>query len=89
MDRLYLPASEGGTGAFEIKTFLAAQNLAWFNSIDNWRYDLKSCAYDNNLLLLQADNIDRDKHPILHNIAVNFNIFYSSFTAINGNYKNA
>ena len=29
MDRLYLPASEGGTGAFEIKTFLLKFVGSW------------------------------------------------------------
>ena len=69
-------------------------NLSWFNRtnnfcIDNWRYDLRACAYGNNLLLTQADDIDRAQHPILHNIAVNFNDFYSKFSTINGNYKEA
>ena len=93
-DRIYLPTNLGGTGTFEIKTFLSALNLSWFNRtnnfcIDNWRYDLRACAYGNNLFLTQADDIDRAQHPILHNIAVNFNDFYSKFSTINGNYKEA
>ena len=39
--------------------------------------------------MTQADDIDRAQHPILHNIAVNYNDFYSKFSTINGNYKEA
>ena len=94
LDRLYLPASLGGTGSLEIKKFLTALNLSWFHRaytycIDNWRFDLTLKAFDHNLLLTQADDIDRASNPLLHNMAVNYNRFYSSFTSVNGNYKEA
>ena len=93
-DRLYLPAELGGIGVFEIKKFFQAQHCSWILraaklQIDNWRFDLRVSAPDNNILAIRPGDLDPDTNPILHNFAESYSIFYGEFSKINGNYKEA
>ena len=79
---------------FEIKKFLQAQHCSWILraaklQIDNWRFDLRVAAPDNNILAIRPGDLDPDTNPILHNFAESYSIFYGEFSKINGNYKEA
>ena len=65
--RIYLPAAYGRVGAINIQSFLTALDLSWFSRanslcIDNWRYDLHANAFSNNIILSQADDLDKVDH---------------------------
>jgi hypothetical protein len=56
---------------------------------DNWRYDLRSLAPGNNILLLRESDIDKNLHPILYDLVVDYNSFYDKFCTANSNFKKA
>jgi hypothetical protein len=91
-ERMYLPADKGGVGFFNIKEFLDAQKCTWIfraykKRIDNWRYDLQCLAPLNNPLLIRKEDVPVNTHPLLHNICVSYEKFYSSFSAADSNFK--
>jgi hypothetical protein len=54
----------GGTGFFNIKKFLMAQQCTWINRafklhIDNWRYDLRNNSPAGNILNIRKGDIDK------------------------------
>jgi hypothetical protein len=56
-NRISKPTDEGGLGMFNLEEFLASQRCLWLArahrmQIDNWRYDLKNMAPNNNILLI-------------------------------------
>jgi hypothetical protein len=91
-DRRYLPIDKGGLGLFDINKFLDAQRCSWIQRarslrIDNWRYDLRVLAPDNNITLIRPCDVDKVRHPILFNIATSYCSFVSEFTKINLNFR--
>jgi hypothetical protein len=56
-------------------------------AIDNWRYDLCAGAPHTNPLLIRASDLDRDSQPILYDICLSYEKFYSKFCLYNNNYK--
>jgi hypothetical protein len=63
--RIYLPAGEGGLGLINIENFLLAQQAAWlkkamYSTNDNWKYDMRLCTNNFNIL-------DRPDNPRLVN----------------------
>jgi hypothetical protein len=71
---------------------LTAQRCAWItraynNTCDNWRYDLKSLAPNNNISLIRSSDVDANLHPILHGICKSYDHFINEFSKCNGNYK--
>ena len=93
-DRLYLPANLGGLGIFDIKKFLKAQHCSWILrafklTIDNWRYDLALASPDCNILQIKSRDLNANSNPILKYLAESYEEFYSCFSRLNGNYKEA
>ena len=93
-DRIYLPAKLGGLGIFKVKTFLQAQHCSWIMrafkfTIDNWRYDLAASSPTGNILQLRSRDINEFTNPILQGLVESYEDFYSCFSAMNGNYKEA
>jgi hypothetical protein len=91
-ERMHLEPATGGIGMFDINNFFCSQKCSWIfrahkNTIDNWRYDLASSAPNNNILLIRPTDVPVGDHPILHNIAKSYQIFYSAFSAKDNNYK--
>ena len=93
-DRLYLPANLGGLGIFDIKKFLKAQHCSWILrafklTIDNWRFDLALASPDCNILQIKSRDLNANSNPILKYLAESYEDFYSSFSCVNGNFKEA
>jgi hypothetical protein len=91
-DRRYLSPQDGGLGLFNFKNFLQAQKCSWIKRadakcIDNWRYDLKMCAPDGNLMLLRTMDVNRNEHPILYNLASAFCNFSTALSKKDSNFK--
>jgi hypothetical protein len=90
LDQRYLPASSGGLGLFNLKSFLDAQRCSWIKrahakTIDNWRFDLKKLSPNGNVSLIRRIDVDKNIHPILYNIVdsyCNFLTAYSEFEKI-------
>jgi len=91
-DRRYLSPQDGGLGLFNLKNFLQAQKCSWIKRadakcIDNWRFDLKRCAPDGNLMLLRNIDVNQAEHPILYNLASAFSNFSTALSKKDSNYK--
>jgi hypothetical protein len=93
-DRVTRSVDNGGCGFFDLSDFLAAQRCTWVfrahrATIDNWRYDLFIAAPEHNILAIRAVDFNKDMNPVLHQLAENYERFYSVFSSHNGNYKKA
>ena len=93
-DRLYLPANLGGLGIFDIKKFLKAQHCSWILhafklTIDSWRFDLALASPDCNILQIKSRDLNANSNPILKYLAESYEDVYSSFSRLNGNFKEA
>jgi hypothetical protein len=91
-DCRYLSPQDGGLGLFNLKNFLQAQKCSWIKRadakcIDNWRYDLKMCAPDGNLMLLRTMDVNHNEHPILYNLASAFCNFSTALSKKDSNFK--
>jgi hypothetical protein len=83
----------GGTGFFNLKKFLIAQQCTWINralklQIDNWRYDLRNSSPDGNILNIRKGDIEKKNHPILWGIVNAYETFLEEFSKLDGNFKN-
>jgi exonuclease III len=92
-NRIMTSIEDGGLGIFDLKTFLQAQRCTWIarayrQPIDNWRFDLKLCAPNNNICLIRPCDIDRDRHPILYTMVCDYKDFYGNFSKVDGNFRN-
>jgi exonuclease III len=90
-DRLYASVKVGGLGLINIKSFIQAQQCLWVkrtfeSASDNWREDLYHLTYGNPAVL-DPVLIDKDKHPIISNIAVSFKQFKTIFLNRNENIR--
>jgi hypothetical protein len=91
-DRRYLDPENGGLGLFELKSFLDAQKCSWIKRtvhkpIDNWRFDLKNLAPDQNILHIRNIDVSAQNNPILYNLVCAYTNFADSFFLKDGNYK--
>jgi hypothetical protein len=82
----------GGLGLFNLKDFLAAQRCMWLCRAfriqnDNWTFDIKNAAPDNNILLIKPCDINRNLNPILYSIVEDYRYLYGCFSKTDGNYK--
>jgi hypothetical protein len=79
-------------GFFNLQSFLDAQRCTWLfrakkQCIDNWSYDLHALAPRFDPLLIRKVDIDMYEHPILYEICVSYEKFYSAFCNRYRNYK--
>jgi hypothetical protein len=93
-ERRYLPPDRGGLGIIHLETFLDSQRCSWVGraykfNIDNWRYDLKTLAPNNNIAQIRGCDVDRRVNPILYNIVSSFDKLVCSLTTIDNNYIKA
>jgi hypothetical protein len=58
-------------------------------NIDNWRYDLKTLAPNNNIAQIRICDVDRRINPILFNFVVAFESLVGSFTRLDKNFTKA
>ncbi len=89
---MYLPASHGGLGLFNLKTYLDAQKCSWIvraskKCIDNWRFDLKNLSPNGNISKIRISDVDATRHPVLYNLVSAFTNLVEKHAKINGNYK--
>jgi hypothetical protein len=93
-ERISLPPKDGGLGVTNLKLFLQAQKCSWImradrDPIDNWRYDLRSLAPGNNILLIRECDVPVTLHPILHHLVRSYCSFYADFCKVGSNFKKA
>jgi hypothetical protein len=91
-ERRYLDPENGGLGLFELKTFLDAQKCSWIKrafqkTIDNWRFDLKNLAPDQNILNIRKIDVSYERNPILYNLVCAFTSFTDGFYLKDENFK--
>jgi hypothetical protein len=75
----------GGLVFFNINEFLGAQRATWLlkakkKCIDNWRYDLRLLAPNNDVLLCRLRDVCQRNHPVLHGIVSAYVEFYYCFS---------
>jgi exonuclease III len=92
-DRLYRPASEGGLGLINVKSFISGIQSSWvkrahLSSRDNWRVDLRSLCYGN-CYTLGPNLVNLGHNPIFRDIADSFSNFITSFYKKDGNFKDS
>ena len=93
-ERLSMDPEDGGLGIFDLKSFFQAQHCVWIKRaqalrIDNWRYDLALTSPDCNILQIKSRDLNANSNPILKYLAESYEEFYSCFSRLNGNYKEA
>ena len=93
-DKIYLPPNLGGLGIFNIKKFLQAQHCSWVSrayklTIDNWRFDMAANSPNGSIPQIRSRDFNVNVNPILKYITESYENFYSCFSTINGNYKEA
>jgi hypothetical protein len=87
--RLYLPASMGGLGLFELKTFLAAQRCSWIQRAldlnEKWKLTLfyKS---NGNIVNIRKSFLNKNATPVLYGIVESFEEFVGGFSKYNENF---
>jgi hypothetical protein len=57
--------------------------------IDNWRYDLHGLDPSNDPLLIRSCDINKASNPVLFDICLSYEIFYSTFCEYEKNYLHA
>jgi hypothetical protein len=93
-ERIYLSPKLGGIGFFNISEFLGAQRATWLlkakkKCIDNWRYDLRLLAPNNDVLLCRLRDVCQRSHPVLYGIVSAYVEFYHSFSKEGKNFWDA
>ena len=93
-ERLCLDPEHSGLGILNLRDFFQTQHCSWIKHayslcIDNWCFDLATLAPLNNILLLRTSDVDPNVNPILAKLVKSYSTFYSCFSKINGNYKEA
>jgi hypothetical protein len=87
---MYKQVNYGGSGLFEINTFLNAQKCSWVRRSLNLNDQWKALLYVKNFgvpLNCNPCNINPLEYPVLYTITRSFNLFSESFTKHNENYK--
>jgi len=89
--RVFNNVDTGGLGIPDPATFICAQQCAWVkksrdSTYDLWRYDLRSLC-NGRVERLIANNVGRQNHPIIFNIAGSWERFKSCFYQLNNNYR--
>ncbi len=82
----------GGLGLVRLETYLDAQRCSWIvraakKNIDNWRYDLKTLAPNGDISRIRISDVNKTRHPLLHNLVRSFSKLAGAHSKINGNYK--
>ena len=92
-ERMFQPPSYGGIGMFKVDEYIKSLQVAWVKKAshstrDNWRVDLTLLGQGNALTLTSA-KVDKERYPIIGNIAKSWDYFKSKFWTSNDNYKKA
>ena len=72
---------------------MIAQHVVWikkafFNSKDNWSYDLKSACHGN-AIAISRSCLNVNRHPVLFGLTESFELFKTAFTSLNDNFLKA
>jgi exonuclease III len=89
-DYIHTGIEKGGLGLIDVCEFLDSLKCSWIkrslnNTIDNWRFDLKTIG-NKNILTLDVGTIQKQSHPLKYNIAGAWTEFKKAFYLRNKNF---
>jgi len=89
-DRFYTDTAHGGLGLINPKDFICGLQADWVKSAlkrhhDTWSHEIMSLTFGNPAIL-DPVLVDRDRHPIIHQIAESWHRFNKAFTGTGSNF---